>query len=154
MLSYNELCHRVITVVFHRCAEPRVWSGSYRSGVPVPMIASRAGMAGHSSSYFPYVKLVILILYIRQSPIIGHRLTMELYCLLMKMTDKYGFRIAEHCSDKGIRQAYLSMAHGCLISVSNALGQCILTWIDFNLFVLCRISPTIAALRCVVIKVI
>ena len=24
MLSYNELCHRVITVVFHRCAEPRV----------------------------------------------------------------------------------------------------------------------------------
>ncbi len=34
------------------------------------------------------------------------------------MTDKYGFRIAEHCSDKGIRQAYLSMTHGCLISVS------------------------------------
>lgn len=45
----------------------------------------------------------------------------------MKMTDKYGFRIAKHCSDKGIRQAYLSMTHGCLISVSNALGQCILT---------------------------
>ena len=42
------------------------------------MIASRAGMAGHSSSYFPYVKLVTLILYIRQSPIIGRRLTMEL----------------------------------------------------------------------------
>lgn len=45
----------------------------------------------------------------------------------MKMMDIYGFRIAEHCSDKGIRQAYLSMTHGCLISVSNALGQCILT---------------------------
>ena len=42
------------------------------------MIASRAGMAGQSSSYFPYVKLVIVILYIRQSPIIGRRLTMEL----------------------------------------------------------------------------
>lgn len=38
----------------------------------------------------------------------------------MKMVDKYGFRIADHCSDKGIRQAYLSMTHGCLISVSIA----------------------------------
>ena len=24
VLSYNELCHRVITVVLYRCAEPRV----------------------------------------------------------------------------------------------------------------------------------
>ena len=36
----------------------------------------------------------------------------------MKMCEKYGFKIAEHCSDKGIRQAYMSMTHGCLLSVS------------------------------------
>ena len=36
----------------------------------------------------------------------------------MKMCNKYGYKIAEHCSDKGIRQAYMSLTHGCLISVS------------------------------------
>ena len=35
----------------------------------------------------------------------------------MKMCEKYGFKIAEQCSDKGIRQAYMSMTHGCLLSV-------------------------------------
>lgn len=36
----------------------------------------------------------------------------------MKMVNRYGFRLAEHCSDKGIRAAYKSLVHGCLLSVS------------------------------------
>ncbi len=36
----------------------------------------------------------------------------------MKMTDKYGYKLSEHCADKGVRAAYKSLTHGCLISVS------------------------------------
>ena len=37
----------------------------------------------------------------------------------MKMVNKsYGFRLAEHCSDKGVRAAYRSLIHGCMLSVS------------------------------------
>lgn len=35
----------------------------------------------------------------------------------MNMCDKYGYRLAEHCSDKGVRAAYTSLTHGCLLSV-------------------------------------
>lgn len=42
----------------------------------------------------------------------------------MKMCQKYGYSIADHCSDKGIRQAYMSMTHGCLLSVSDT--DCVL----------------------------
>lgn len=37
----------------------------------------------------------------------------------MHMVNKYNFRIAEHCSDKGVRASHRSMVHGCLLSVSN-----------------------------------
>lgn len=36
----------------------------------------------------------------------------------MKMVDKYGYRLAEHSSDKGIRATYKSLMYGCLLSVS------------------------------------
>ncbi len=36
----------------------------------------------------------------------------------MKMCSKYGFQLSKHCSDKGVRAAYKSLTHGCLISVS------------------------------------
>ena len=36
----------------------------------------------------------------------------------MKMCKKYGYCLSEHCSDKGVRAAYMSLTHGCLISVS------------------------------------
>ena len=36
----------------------------------------------------------------------------------MKMTTKYGYRLAEHCCDKGIRAAHKSLVYGCLLSVS------------------------------------
>ena len=35
----------------------------------------------------------------------------------MKMCKKYGYCLSEHCSDKGVRAAYMSLTHGCLISV-------------------------------------
>ena len=38
----------------------------------------------------------------------------------MSMCKKYGFHVADHCCDKGVRQAYLSMTYGCLLSVSAA----------------------------------
>ena len=34
------------------------------------------------------------------------------------MSKKYGLCIAEHCNDKGVRAAYRSLIHGCLLSVS------------------------------------
>ncbi len=36
----------------------------------------------------------------------------------MKMCSKYGYQLSKHCSDKGVRAAYKSLTHGCLISVS------------------------------------
>ncbi len=36
----------------------------------------------------------------------------------MKMVNKYGFRLAEHCNDKGLRAMQRSLVHGCLMSVS------------------------------------
>ncbi len=41
----------------------------------------------------------------------------------MKMVNKYGYRLSEHCADKGVRAAYKSFTHGCLMSVSNAISQ-------------------------------
>ena len=40
----------------------------------------------------------------------------------MHMQDYHGYRVAERSNDKGIRQAYLSMQYGCLLSVS---GVCL-----------------------------
>ena len=37
----------------------------------------------------------------------------------MKMVDKYGYRLAEHSNDKGIRATYRSLMYGCLLSVSH-----------------------------------
>jgi len=39
----------------------------------------------------------------------------------MKMVDKYGYRLAEHSNDKGIRATYKSLMYGCLLSVSGIL---------------------------------
>ena len=39
----------------------------------------------------------------------------------MRMVTKWGYRIAEHCNDKGVRAAYRYLRHGCLISVSSSL---------------------------------
>ena len=36
----------------------------------------------------------------------------------MKMVGKYGYHLAEHCSDKGVRAAHRSLVNGCLMSVS------------------------------------
>lgn len=36
-----------------------------------------------------------------------------------KMVDRYGYRLAESASDKGVRAAYRSLMHGCLLSVSD-----------------------------------
>ena len=36
----------------------------------------------------------------------------------MKMVDRFGYRLAEHVNDKGVRAAYLSLLYGCLLSVS------------------------------------
>jgi hypothetical protein len=40
----------------------------------------------------------------------------------MKMVGRYGFRVAEHCSDKGVRAAHRSLVNGCLMSVSFTKG--------------------------------
>ena len=40
----------------------------------------------------------------------------------MKMSDYHGYRVAEKMNDKGVRQAYLSMRYGCLLSVSQGLN--------------------------------
>ena len=39
------------------------------------------------------------------------------------MSDHYGYRVAEKMNDKGVRQAYLSMHYGCLLSVSQGLNM-------------------------------
>ena len=43
----------------------------------------------------------------------------------MKMCDKYGYRLAEHCADKGVRAAYMSLTHGCLLSVCLCVCVCV-----------------------------
>ena len=37
----------------------------------------------------------------------------------MKMVDKYGFRLGEHCSGKGVRATQRALLHGCLMTVSS-----------------------------------
>ncbi len=41
----------------------------------------------------------------------------------MKMVNKWGYRIALHCNDKGIRANYRFIKHGAIISVS-AISTC------------------------------
>ncbi len=41
----------------------------------------------------------------------------------MHMVEKYNCHVAEHCSDKGVRAARRSLAHGCLLSVSTLLSM-------------------------------
>ena len=39
----------------------------------------------------------------------------------MHMVNKYNYRLANHCNDKGIRAAHRSLLYGCLLSVSGEL---------------------------------
>ena len=45
----------------------------------------------------------------------------------MHMMDYYGYRVAERANDKGVRQAYRSLRHGCLLSVSLGLKYTVLS---------------------------
>ena len=40
----------------------------------------------------------------------------------MHMVDKWSYRLAEHCNDKGVRATYRYLRHGCLVSVSKPLN--------------------------------
>lgn len=43
----------------------------------------------------------------------------------MKMVSRYGYRLADHSSDKGIRAAHRALVDGCLLSVSPLSGVCV-----------------------------
>ena len=43
----------------------------------------------------------------------------------MHMVDKWSYRLAEHCNDKGVRAKYWYLRHGCLVSVSTPLNNII-----------------------------
>ena len=40
----------------------------------------------------------------------------------MHMVDKWSYRLAEHCNDKGVRATYRYLSHGCLVLVSTPLN--------------------------------
>ena len=40
----------------------------------------------------------------------------------MHMVDKWSYRLAEHCNDKGVRATYRYLRHGCPVSVSKPLN--------------------------------
>ena len=40
----------------------------------------------------------------------------------MHMVDKWSYRLAEHCNDKGVRATYRYLRHGCLVLVSTPLN--------------------------------
>ena len=40
----------------------------------------------------------------------------------MHMVDKWSYRLAEHCNDKGVRATYWYLRHECLVLVSKPLN--------------------------------
>ena len=40
----------------------------------------------------------------------------------MHMVDKWSYRLAEHCNDKGVRATYRYLRHECLVLVSKPLN--------------------------------
>ena len=46
----------------------------------------------------------------------------------MKMVEQYGFRLADHANDKGVRASFRSLAYGCLLSVSTSFLE---NWLCF-----------------------
>jgi len=64
----------------------------------------------------------------------------------MKMVNRYGFRLADHCNDKGVRAAYRSLVHGCLLSVSEDIFAR-LCCVSYMPIPFCRICHTTAAMK-------